>query len=633
MKINESIRIRYTLILVFTLSNIVLGFTQNENTIEKYYYYKGKKFYIDVDYSRISIVSEGKISLNLIKNLISVSDVGIKNQNKSYTKQNIIETDKGNNMDHNVDIYTTEIDFPFKINSDEYLANIQNLQTEDAVVKASPTYKVKNKKLGVSNNFYVKLLKAEDIIFLTDMAKKYSLQILGYNQFMPLWYTLSCTKQTHYNAVELANIFYESMLFESSEPEFLYHDLAATNDPFYSSQWGLNNTGQYGGTPSIDINAEEAWNVTTGSSNIKVAVFDHGFEMNHPDLQNNVYETGYDATTGTCPALVRGDHGTACTGIVGAQRNNSTGISGVAPSTGLMSISINLFFSDTPQQLANGFNWAWQNGADVISNSWGGYTPSTIIDNAISTTIANGRNGKGTVVVFAAGNEDDTNIRYPGVSNPDILVVGAASPCGERKNPYSCDGENWGSCYGTQLDIVAPGVLIPTTDRQGTAGYNPNIPIHIWNGGTKIDADFANEDYTVWFNGTSSACPHVAGLAALILSRDSSLTVSQVRDLIESTAQKVGGYSYQTTSGRPNGTWNNEMGYGLIDAYAAVAAVCPTVNFTFQTVTNNTTVTGCIVNLQNVTVQNGANLSIEAERDVFINGTFDVQSGSSLDIE
>lgn len=580
-----------------------------------FYYYKGEKFYLDVDYSRLSIVSNGEISSNKIKNKIAKYDFDIKNQKRSHTKQNIIATDKSNQI---ADIYNTEIEFSTKINSDEYLDNIQNLQNEDGVIKVSPTYTVRTKKLGVSNNFYVRLSKAGDVDILNNLAKKYSVQVLGYNQFMPLWYTLSCTKETPYNAIEAANYFYETNLFESSEPEFLYHDLAATNDPYFPNQWGLKNTGQNGGTSGIDIHAEQAWNITTGSSSIRVAVYDQGFEMNHPDLQNNVYGTGYDAETGTTPSIVRGNHGTPCAGIVGAQQNNSIGVSGVAPSTSLMSVSLDLSWFDTPQQIANGFNWAWQNGADVISNSWGGYNPSTIIEDAINNTLTNGRSGKGTVVVFAAGNENDTYIRYPGNSIPAILVVGAASPCGERKNPASCDGETWwGSCYGTQLDIVAPGVLIPTTDRQSSNGYNTSS-------GTA-------GDYVQTFNGTSSACPHVAGLAALILSRDPTLTVQQVSDIIESTAQKVGGYNYQTTSGRPNGTWNNEMGYGLIDAYAAVAAVCLTTFFEYQTVIANTNVSGCKVSIQDVSVTNNAMLTITSERETVIN-SIDVQLGSELEV-
>lgn len=128
------------------------------------------------------------------------------------------------------------------------------------------------------------------------------------------------------------------------------------------------------------------------------------------------------------------------------------------------------------------------------------------------------------------------------------------------------------------MDIVAPGVLVPTTDRQANVGYNPYIHIHTNLGGNKRASDYTDQDYTVWFDGTSAAAPHIAGVAALMLSANPNLTGKQVVDIIEGTAQKVrqgtgaGYYNYATTSGRPNGTWNNEMGYGLVDAYEAVSA-------------------------------------------------------------
>jgi subtilisin family serine protease len=605
---------------------------QQQTTDEQFYYYKGEQFYLQIDYSRLTVISEGKFFAD--SQTLNFSPFRIDNEEKSYTKQNLLSIENATDTERD-DIYISEIKFDSVLNKTGFSDAIRHFSEVDNTIKVLPVYTVFNQKVGISNNFYVKLFKKEDRTVLFDLAKKYSMQVLGYNEYMPLWFTLSCTKKTPFSSIDAANKFYETHLFEFAEPELLYSDLQMSNDTYFPDQWGLKNTGQYGETLGLDIKAEQAWTVTTGNPNIRVAVYDHGFEMDHPDLVNNVYGTGYDATTNTTPAHVRGEHGTACAGIVGAQQNNAKGISGVAPNSQLLSISINLLFSDTPQQLANGFNWAWKNGADVISNSWGGYAPSSIIDNAIDSVLIRGRDGKGTVVVFASGNEDDTNIRYPGNSNPDILVVGAVSPCGERKNPYSCDTELWGSCYGTQLDVVAPGVLIPTTDRQGDEGYNPNIPIHLWNGGTILTNDYPDQDYTVWFNGTSSACPHVAGVAALILSVNPNLTQVQVQQIIESTAQKVGGYNYQTTSGHPNGTWNNEMGYGLVNAYAAVQAACPVmVNFTNQTVTDDTTVVSCgDINVQNVTVASGAKLTLNAAGETLIESDFEVQSGSELEIK
>ncbi|WP_309280873.1 S8 family serine peptidase [Fluviicola sp.] len=509
-----------------------------------YYYYDNQKIYIDLDREFIGVNSyvNNKFPGDYSSNYLSKTDF-FENYCRSY-----VQTKKDTNTLKN---YYCEIQVVNSIKDDafSYTNLIGDLNNNSSTIKASPCFKTATgKRLGLTNNFYVKV-QSSSTSTLYEYAQNNNLEVLGKDPYMDSWYILSCTKNNSKNSLEYANQFHESGLFITAEPEFVYHDLQATLDPLYSSQWGMHNTGQYGSSyAGIDIHAEQAWNIATGN-NVKVAVYDQGFEMNHPDLVSNVYSTGYDATTGSSPAQVRGDHGTACAGIVGAEQGNHLGITGVAPKSNIVSISINLQLSDTPLQFASGFSWAWHNGVEVISNSWGGDTPSNIITDAINEAIQLGRNGKGCVVVFASGNENNTNIRYPGSAIPEILVVGAMSPCGQRKSLSSCDGENWwGSCYGTQLDIVAPGVKIPTTDRQGGLGYNSG-------------------NYDANFNGTSSACPHVA---ALILSVNPCLTAGQVRDIIEQTAQKVGGYGYTPTSGRPNGTWNNEMGYGLVDAYAAV---------------------------------------------------------------
>jgi subtilisin family serine protease len=441
------------------------------------------------------------------------------------------------------------------IENKELAANpLDKAPVAEKVVYKAPFFKTKNgNEVGLSHLFYVKLRNQADRPKLDALAKQFKVKVLGPNKFMPLFFTLACDNKSAGNALEVANKFHETEQFSLAEPDFMMnYQLQAVNDQYFGEQWGFENTGQNGGTPGIDIKAIPAWTGTTGSSNVIVAVLDHGFELNHPDLPN-VANQSYDTVSGSSPSQVRGNHGTACAGIIGAGLNNSVGVAGIASGCKLMSISNSLTLGPNVQQeLADGINWAWQNGAWVISNSWGhNALASSLIDAAIDDALTQGRNGRGTIVVFAAGN-DNGPVGYPANSNPGILAVGAASPCGERKSPHSCDPETfWGGNFGPELDVAAPGVLIPTTDRQGTAGYDAT-------------------NYTHHFNGTSSATPHVAGVAALVLSVNPTLTRNQVADIIESTAQKVGPYHYVTTPGRPNGTWHEEMGYGLVDARAAV---------------------------------------------------------------
>ena len=322
------------------------------------------------------------------------------------------------------------------------------------------------------------------------------------------------------------------------------------NDPLYNTQWGLHNTGQNGGTLGIDIQVEDAWSITTGDPTIKVGVLDTGFDANHPDLSANVFNQGYDTETSSVPSVIYHQHATNCAGIIAAKSNNQIGISGVAPDVSLVSISNRLvLLPGILNKLADGFNWASQNGIDIISNSWGDVPSSSLLDDAINNALTHGRNGLGCIVVFASGNQFNNFPNYPGNSNPKLLSIGAINSLGERAAF---------SNYGGRLDMVAPGVGTSTTDL--------------------INGFTLDNLYNLNYSGTSASAPFVTGVAALVLSINPSLTNDEVSIILESSAQKVRTdlYTYQDISGKPNGLWSNEMGYGLVNAYEAVrlASIC-----------------------------------------------------------
>lgn len=430
----------------------------------------------------------------------------------------------------------TELNFEKKLSDEQYLTMLSEirLQNKDAIV--APYFNdISGDKVGLSNFFYVKLNNQSDVNTLEKMAEQNNCIIISQDEFMPSWYKLSVTELAEQNALECANLFHESGLFASAEPD-LMADVFLSNDTYFSQQWGLSS-----------LNMSSTWELSTGSG-IKVAVIDEGFELNHPDLVANVHSLSYDCQSGTAPQQIRGIHGTAVAGIVGAVKDNGIGIAGIAPDCKLMSISHSLIENPSvKQELARGINWAWQNGADVINCSWGHPTALTgsYITDAIYNAISNGRGGKGCVIVASSGNDKSSTVSYPAL----LAVVTAVG--GITNNNRRADFSN----YGGTLDVVAPGEGIYTTDRQGSLGYN--------------NSNGLSGNYTSSFRGTSAAAPFVSGIAALILSRYPQFTWSQVQKVIERSCQKIGGYNYYYNNSNPNGTWNLEMGYGLVDVQKA----------------------------------------------------------------
>ena len=345
--------------------------------------------------------------------------------------------------------------------------------------------------------------------------------------------------------------------------------LAAPNDTLFGNQWNM-----------TIISAEGAWDINMGDPGISIAMIDSGFDLTHPDL---IFTPNTAANPTHCNAddYISGNptpydasssgvfHGTACAGIAAATINNNLGVAGLAGGCRIMPVRLGTV--PTSARVAAGINWARLKGASVGSLSLG--TTSTI---AAVNAVVNAWNA-GMVLCAATGNSggntSSPSINFP-ANHANIIAVGASDQNDQRKRPASADGECWGSQFGSQIDVVAPGVLCWTTDEQGANGYNNNNGGSItWSCVNYPSSGDASGNYVAVFNGTSAATPHVAGLAALIMSANSSLSNQQVRDTIESTCDKVSPalYSYVNTPGKPNGTWHQEVGYGRINAEQAVS--------------------------------------------------------------
>jgi len=342
--------------------------------------------------------------------------------------------------------------------------------------------------------------------------------------------------------IGLANKIYESGMVEFSHPDFLIKVVPAT-DPYYGNQYYLKNTGQTGGTSGVDINIEPAWAIPVGNTTIRVAVIDDGVEA-HEDLGTRVV-AGYTPRSATgygAPSSATAGHGEACAGIIGATKDNSVDIAGVCPTAQI--VPVNIFYGgETTTDLANGISWAYtatQGNADVLSCSWG-CPNADVITNAITAARTNGRGGKGTVVVFAAGNFIPNNVpvSFP-ASVSGVIAVGAIDKFGNRWN-YS---PNSPSLVAPSGDVNLNGDVY-TIDRMGANGFNAN-------------------NYMTNFGGTSAACPQAAGVAALMLKINPNLTETQVRTSIINSAYSMG----NTVA----------FGSGRLNAYAAIQASMPVIS-------------------------------------------------------
>jgi len=589
------------LLSIFLLITFFAGNAQQTNNDNDLFYYFGnKKIYLQQSneriYLRIKPAEVQQVQLN-IRNTFQLSE-------KAFTA-----TD-------NSRFVIISLKEDNKTNRQNDILNYLKISGKTELVR--PALKAADgNDVVIDEGFYVKLKAGATYIQLAALAAQKNCAIEKSYQYDDKTFLLKAGAINGYDGLRMANLFFESGLFVYAEPDFrMLNALHATpNDPLYNLQWAHLNTGsvnQGSGTAGADIDVDEAWDITMGSPAIRVAVIDEGVQRTHPDLINNITPIGFglsagNAATGDILATTR-SHGTACAGIIAAEANNNIGVAGIAPLSKIIPVNITINTAGTfgtSAQLAQGIDWAWNEGAaDILSSSWGGGLASSLIQDAIRRAITLGRAGKGSIVIFSSGNSD------AGLSSPAIfsetIAVGAMSMCNQRKSPSTCDGEIfWGGCYGTGLDISAPGVRIATTRVTGT-GTAPNL------------------DYFTNFNGTSSAAPMVAGVAALVLSINNNFTQVQVREILERSTKKTGGYNYAAAVGQPNGSWSSELGHGMVNAKNAVlAAQNPAFcRVEIAAASNLQVCTGSSVLLQVTNVAGGASYQWRRDGSNFNTGSF-----------
>ena len=514
--------------------------TKSEIT-DSYYWYKGKKVPLtqNLEYVNIVISESRSIDKQLKKR---VSDLGLVTESVNLTECVIkakLESSRTNDKDYCSLVH-------------ELKANIS------AVVAVCPFYERGKgmEPIGTSDIFYVRLkgddqyglpveLQKYDTAPLLELCEMYGVQIIKEIPYMPDWYMLSIAGSDFENSIDAANRFYESNLVADVDPAFMFDFRPnSVNDPMFGQQWGLSNSTN----PDYDINIEGAWAITKGYG-AKIAILDEGVDDSHNDLLPNFSSLSYDAQSQSIPSIyVWGrNHGTHVAGIMTAKGNNGLQIAGIAYDAQLIRVSNNSGITRTfSSEMASGISWARTMGADVFNCSWGdqgGYfnaeLHSTILETSIDYALRYGRNNKGAVVVFAAGNwgMNGAVMDYPATCDDRILAVGSINNMGMR---------SFSSGYGSKLDVVAPGENILSTMPDNSTGS---------------------------LSGTSMAAPFVSGIAALMISANPDITRETVVRVIEQTARKISPndvYTYYPYPNRYNGNMNVEVGYGLVDATMAV---------------------------------------------------------------
>ncbi|HYP40072.1 MAG TPA: S8 family serine peptidase, partial [Chloroflexia bacterium] len=451
---------------------------------------------------------------------------------------------------------------------------LQVLDREEAVEFATPVYRrtpENQDPMFVTKRFLVQFKPEVTGEQIAELNARNNVRVAEQLDYAPNGYLLEAPAGTGAaSAVSLANIYFETGLAIWSHPDFIkgretkgqVGGVISSGTPGTGSIGSSNSTGRTNFlTQQWHLAAAkvlDAWNITKGSPEIMIAILDDGLDTSHVEFQG-IVKASYDFSrnvTDVTPQTSADSHGTACAGVAVARGKKA---SGVAPGCSLMAVRTPRYLGTHEE--AQMFMWAARNKADVISCSWGtpdGFGDYDPLPDNVAAAIHEcvrpggpGRGGKGIPIFWAAGNGSESVSLDGYASNPDVIAI-AASTNKEAKAPYSDFGKEIWVCAPSSGDMLQGDKSIFTTDRTGAPGYND---------GDAGRGD-VNGDYTNDFGGTSSATPLVAGVAGLMLSVNPSLTAWQVREILKSTADKIGDKNSY-----------NDQGFSLIFGYGRVNAV------------------------------------------------------------
>ncbi len=393
------------------------------------------------------------------------------------------------------------------------------------------------------------------------------------------WYVVEYASTTDVPSAIAA--FKSNANIEHAEPKFQYEILGSPTSPAFSAeelvellsdfddprldeQWHYHNTGQTGGTEGADMKLFPAWDIETGSSEIIVQVVDTGIDLNHPDLENMLWENpfpgpengyvddfhGWNHVSGNSDIQDTNGHGSHCSGTIAAQNNNGVGVAGIAGGNGEDGTGVRIMTSRVFIGAFGGGGFAEavvygaDNGAVIANHSWGGGGFSQALRDAILYFIENAgydADGnpsgpiQGGLIVFAAGNSDVSTPNEPIASNPEVMAVASTN---------HNDQKSWYSQYGDWVHISAPGGETNTVLQEG------------------VLSTVQNGNYQ-FYQGTSMAAPHAVGVAALVASsfKDEGITPDEIFERLVATTDPIEDV---------NPSYQGQMGSGRLNAARAL---------------------------------------------------------------